>query len=294
MKIAVLGATGRTGRVAAQVVKANGDAVRHVVRSEVRAEWFRERGEDVAVARLHDRAALTVAMRGASAVFAILPDDFACKTFHATRERIGDAIADAVREAEVPRVVFVSSSIAPLSQGFGRGLAHAERRLLASGAAVTILRAAYFQDNVLGAAAYARAQGVFVNFFPGPDHRIPTVAARDVGLAAGRALLGEPNDGEIIYVNGPSYSPREIAVILGRALGRTLALTDVPAATHASLFGGWGMSPEAARAMAETLACLASEAVTRGRRIELGTTTLDETLRASLGTPMCREEGVLR
>jgi NAD(P)H dehydrogenase (quinone) len=294
--IAVLGATGRTGRIAARTLKANGREVRHVLRTEARAAWLAERGEDVAVASIDDEDALARALAGASAIYALLPDHFGELDFHRSRRRMGDAIAAAVERAGVRRVVFASSSIAPIEEsGLGRDLAHVERALLVGTAAVTILRAAYFQDNVLDAATYARAEGVFPCFFPERETRIATVAARDVGLAAARALLADRDESEILDVVGPSYSPSEMARALGRALGRPLHVAEIPPAAHAAMFAGWGMSPEAARAMAETLACLASgRAVPSGRRIEAGTTTLDETLRDALGAGPMALEGEAR
>jgi NAD(P)H dehydrogenase (quinone) len=294
--IAVLGGTGRTGRVVARTLKAQGRHVRLVARTKARAERLEERGEDVAIASVDDEHALTAALAKTTALYALLPDDFTVGDFHAARRRAADAMARAVKRSGVGRVVLVSSAEAGVaSEGLGADLAHLERAMLDTGAAVTILRASYFQDNALEAVPVARAEGVYPSFFPDRTRRIATVAARDAGAIAARALLGASDESEIIDVVGPSYSPIEIAAALSRALAKPVQVAEVPAAAQEGLFASWGMSPEGARAMAGTLATLgAGSIVHRGRRVERATTTLDETLREALGLESPQPEAAAR
>jgi hypothetical protein len=128
----------------------------------------------------------------------------------------------------------------------------------------------------------AEREGVYPNFLP-PGRSIPTVAAADVAAIAAAQLFTLPKtEREVIDVVGPSYTPEQMATLLGAALGRTLTLAHVPEPAQVALFQQW-MSGEAARAMAATFAQLGSGRVPlHGTRREHGTTSLEQTLRTAL------------
>jgi hypothetical protein len=131
--------------------------------------------------------------------------------------------------------------------------------VLNTNAAVSILRATYFQDNVAVLLPMAERDGVYLDFLPPGAGALVTIAAADVGAFAARALL-EPSrrDREIVDLLGPCYTPGEIADALARVVGRRVDAVHVPAASQVEQFQQW-MSPEAATAMVETLQCLGSK-----------------------------------
>jgi uncharacterized protein YbjT (DUF2867 family) len=280
----VFGAFGRTGRVVAERLEREaGVRVRRVTR---RSAPLPARSE-VAVAPLTDETALGFALKGARAVYAILPDDLRAPAFRAERRAMAEAMTRAIARERVPRVVLLSSASAALGEhaqnGFGAELAYFERLLLETDTQLTILRASYFQDNVAQLLPSAAKDEVFPNFFASRERALATIAARDVGAFAAQCLL-QPSaqHREIIDLSGPLYSPLDMARTAGEVLGRRLTLMDVPAAARQAAFSSW-MSPEAARAMVETLDCIGSgRAPLLGERSLRGTTPLEQVLQASL------------
>lgn len=284
--IVVLGAFGKTGRVVSALVRTEGcRAVRMVTRSPSRKST--ERGVEVAVAELSDEDAVRRALKGASGLYAILPDDFGAAQFHAERRAMAAAVARAVARERVPRVVLLSSCTAALGEqggnGFGADLAYFERLMLDTGAAVTVLRACYFQDNVLSAVPFAEERSTLQCFFTSRDTWIATIAAVDVGAIAARALLDPPPaNSEIVDLVGPSYSSTEMAAVLGDALRRKLTIVEVPREEQESMLRRW-MAPEAARAMFETFECIGSGRIPlRGQRTIRAQTRLEQVLRVAL------------
>jgi uncharacterized protein YbjT (DUF2867 family) len=280
--IVVAGASGRTGGVAAETLLAQGRRVRVLVRQAGHADRWRERGADVALAALEDGPALARALEGATGFYALLPEPFTAPDFHAHRRRVAETIARAVSAARVPHVVFLSAAAAVLSDGNGpaKDLHFAENALRVGDAAVTIVRASYFQENVLSALPAARRGGIYPSFFRSAERAFPTVATRDVGRLAARCLLEPPSRNEIIDLVGPMYSVNQFAAKLGAALQRELRVVDVPAAAHVDvLINEAGLPRPFAEALAEMFACLATgRVVPRGDRMVPGTTTLDEIL----------------
>jgi uncharacterized protein YbjT (DUF2867 family) len=286
----VLGATGKTGRVVSALLRERSDeAVRVVTRSAERGA--RMRGDaggggrfQAAVARLDDAEQVARALRGAGAVYAVLPDDLSAEAFHAGRLAMANAMAQAIEQERVARVVLLSSSTAALgehaSNGFGSALAYFERTVLQTGAAVSVLRAGWFQDNLVPALPLAARDGVHVSLLELGDARIGTIAACDVGAIAARALLAPaPAGSEIVDLVGPAYGVAEMAAALRDAVRRPVSILALPRVAREQMLRGW-MSREAAGAMLETCDCLASGRVAlRGDRIEHGFTTLDAVLR---------------
>jgi uncharacterized protein YbjT (DUF2867 family) len=276
----------------AALLEQQGRAVRRVSRSAqprrhgppAAARGESQLAGELAVARLDDKAELGAALTGADAVYAILPDDLQCERFHAQRRAMAEAMTRAIARERVPRVVLLSSAAAALGEragnGFGADLAYFERLLLETGAKLTILRASYFQDNLAALLPSAAQDGVYPSFFDSRERPITTIAARDVGAFAARCLL-EPaeREHEVVDLVGPSYSALDMARIVGETVGRALMVVDVPAAEREAAFGRW-MSPEAARAMVETLDAIGSgRAAPRGARSLQGATRLEQVLR---------------
>ena len=301
----VLGATGRTGRVVSALLQARSEApVRVVTRAAVRGAQLRAAHGNamrchVAVAQLDDADQVGAALRGAEAVFAMLPDDLGTAAFHAGRLAMANAIARAVERERVPRVVLLSSSTAALGEhahnGFGSGLAYLERALWTTAARVSVLRAGWFQDNLVPALPFAARDGVHASLLRVGEARIGTIAAADVATIAARTLLAPaPSRSEIVDLVGPAYSVQEMADALAEVVHKPVTVVELPRASREQMLRGW-MSPEAAATMLETCDCLASGRVElRGDRVEHGFTTLPEVLRSAaaeldLGRPAAAE-----
>src|SRR5262249_43763378 len=154
----VAGCTGHVGSVVAKELLAKKQKVRVLVRDAQKGAPWSKQGAEVAVGSLTDQAALTKAFAGAKGLFVLCPPDLTARDFYAAQRETGQKIAAAVKAANVPHVVMLSSVGADLAEGNGpiKGLHHLENGLRATGTKLTAIRAGYFQENVGQLAAAAR------------------------------------------------------------------------------------------------------------------------------------------
>src|SRR5579863_6133614 len=248
----VLGATGNTGKVVAERLLAQKQAVRVVLHDAVKGEAWRARGAEVAVADVEDGAALELALKGAEGAYVLLPPALSSSQVRMDNDRRAQTLAAAIEAAGVGHVVLLSSVGAQHPDGTGPilYLHDAEATFTRTRAAVTFLRAAYFMEN-WGGALYAVGQGVLPTFLLA-DKAIPMVATRDIGLAAARLLAESGSGKRVIELVGPSeYSPRDVAAALGRIIGKPIVAQQQPEEGMGAALMGAGMSSEWARLFQE-------------------------------------------
>lgn len=277
----VAGATGRVGSAVAKHLLERGENVTVITRDADRGTSWAARGAGVAVGSLGDTAFLRSVLAGAHGFFTLLPEPFDAADFHTERRRVADAIAASVSESRVPRVVMVSSVGAHRAEGVGpvRGLHHLENALRATDTRFTAVRGCMFQDYIASAIQPARLAGIYPNLLPSRALMVPMVATRDVGAIAGRELASTPDQNDVVDVIGPMYTPAQIAAILGDAIGRPLAIVDIPVAGHVAALTQAGLPLSFAEAVAELQAAVAAGImVPVGDRLETATTSLETTL----------------
>ncbi|MGH3704047.1 MAG: NmrA family NAD(P)-binding protein [Agromyces sp.] len=197
---AVIGATGKTGRRVADLLEAEGRAVRRLARGTNPAfDW--EYPEDWAAA-----------LQGVDRLYAAYVPDLAAPGSEAAITRLAE-IAD---DAGVQRIVLLS--------GRGEdGARHCEDLLLASNVPATIVRASWFSQNFTeGMLADAASTGVLA--LPAGDVREPFVDVDDVAAVAVAALTGTGHEGRVHEVTGPeSLTFAEVATILSETTGHEIA-----------------------------------------------------------------------
>jgi uncharacterized protein YbjT (DUF2867 family) len=284
----IAGATGRVGSVAAAALLAAGADTRVLVRETARGAAWADRGADVAVADLADRAALTAALTGADGLFVLLPFDLAAPDLRTHARTLTEAVAGAVRDSGVRHVVVLSSGGADLPGGTGPvvGLHDLEVALRATGAAVTAVRPGHFQEKVADVLDLARHSGVYPVLAASADTPHPLVATRDVGAVVARVLLDPPDRSQVLDVLGPVATEREVAAVLGAALGRDLEVVTVPEPAWADALVDAGLPRHAAEAVAELhRADDRGLLAPRGDRVEHGTTPLVETVARLVAAP---------
>jgi uncharacterized protein YbjT (DUF2867 family) len=288
---AITGVTGHVGRATARALLATGAPVRAVARDADRAGESIGRDVEVAVADFTDRTALAAALTGCRGAFVMLPT---VATFTDTdHRRMADSIASAVADSGVEHVVMLSSIGADLADGNGpvRWLHHLENRLRETGALLTAIRSPHFQEKVEDVLEAATGAGVYPVFGDSADVPVPMAATRDVGAAAARALASPPPAGEVVDLEAPSYTERQVAEKLGELLGTALDVVTVPRAGWLDAMAGAGVPPLLAAELvglydADNRGLLRP----RGDRRYRCTTGLDETLRhvvhtAKAGSP---------
>lgn len=278
---AIAGVTGHVGSKVAEDLLAAGESIEVLVRDAAKGERFAERGAEVAVLDLGDRKALAAALEGASGFFCLLPPDYAAEDFYAYQCRVADAIAGAVADSGVPHVVLLSSIGADVAEGTGpiRGLYYLENELRETGAVVSAMRPAYFQENVGALVRAARHAGIVPNFGVPADVAYPMIATRDIGAAVAAQLRSPPPESEAVDLLGPSYTTRQVADVLGEALGKKLEVVDLERDKWAPTLVGAGFPTQVAELFAEMYdAARRGVLAPRGDRQIVGDTALADTV----------------
>lgn len=221
MTVVVTGASGRTGGRVARAAGAAGLTVRAASRAQG-FDW-------------HDDSTWADVLRGADAAYLVYPTDVGAPDAAGAVGRLArEAVALGVR-----RLVLLSS------RGEERALP-AEEALRASGADWTAVRAAWFAQNFSEGPLVEglRQSGELV--FPGGEVREPFVDLRDVADVVVKVLTeGDRYAGKTLEVTGPRLLTfREAVAEVGRAAGRELTYTPMPARQYGEQLAGFGVPPE--------------------------------------------------
>lgn len=279
--LAIAGATGRVGSIAAKKLLAEGEAVRVLVRSESAASAWSSRGADVRTCSLEDTEVLAEALTGCSGFFVLLPFDLEVGDLDAYADALISSISESVIRAGVPHIAALSSGGADLAEGTGpiTGLHRLEQALLSTGAKLSILRPAHFQEKVADLIDVAEQTGIFPVFSATADKPLPMVATMDIGAAVARSLIDPPTNSEVIDILGPAHSEREVASLLSDKLGRDLEVAALPEEAWLPALADAGFRTHIARSLAELYrADEAGLLAPRGDRVITGTTRLEITI----------------
>ncbi|MGA8234335.1 MAG: NmrA family NAD(P)-binding protein [Candidatus Acidiferrales bacterium] len=253
---AITGATGNTGSVIAEKLLEAGKKVRVVGREAKRLERFTQNGAEPFVADATDPSALTKALSGADAVYAMIPPNPSSPDVRAHQERVSDALAAAITKSGVRHAVVLSSFGAEKANKTGPvvGLHDLERKLDGiAGLNALYLRAGYFMENVLPQIGVIQSLGMIAGPVR-PDLPLPMIATRDIGAMAAEALLRLDFDGkrprELQGARDVTYT--EVARIVGAAIGKPdLAYKQMPAAQLKPALMQMGMSSNMADLLLE-------------------------------------------
>ncbi len=252
----ITGATGNTGSVIAEKLLEAGKKVRVVGREAKRLERFTQNGAEPFVADATDPSALTKALSGADAVYAMIPPNPSSPDVRAHQERVSDALAAAITKSGVRHAVVLSSFGAEKANKTGPvvGLHDLERKLDGiAGLNALYLRAGYFMENVLPQIGVIQSLGMIAGPVR-PDLPLPMIATRDIGAMAAEALLRLDFDGkrprELQGARDVTYT--EVARIVGAAIGKPdLAYKQMPAAQLKPALMQMGMSSNMADLLLE-------------------------------------------
>ncbi|HEX7126803.1 MAG TPA: NAD(P)H-binding protein [Thermodesulfobacteriota bacterium] len=222
--IAVMGATGHTGRQIAEALLAAGERVRALGRSPGKLAELERAGAEVLAGDAADAPFLTRAFRGADAVYTLLPTDRQSPDYLARQRQEGEAAVEAIRASGVRHVVFLSSLGADLGEGTGliAGL-HAQEARLARlpGVNLLLLRPVSFFENFYEQLPLVRQQGIVADSVA-PDLPHPMVATRDIAEVAAKALRARDWTGTVVReLLGPlDLTHAEATRILGARIAR--------------------------------------------------------------------------
>jgi uncharacterized protein YbjT (DUF2867 family) len=287
---AIAGVTGHVGSAAADALLAQGKQVRVIVRDAAKGAPWQAKGAEVAIATFDNIPALTAALTGATGAFLLVPpaEGMTSPDPIGHNVQIGKNLAAAIKVAKLPHVVLLSSIGAQLPDGTGpiKALHHVERELVATGAAVTAVRACFFQEN-WGMSFGALAQNILPTFVP-KALAYPQVSTRDIGRTVAAALVegGQPGL-QVIELEGPrEYNAFDVAELVSELTGKTVTATDAPLEAVVPTFTGLGVGAASAELYREMYAGIASGHIRyeggMARHVK-GSVEVGETLKALLG-----------
>ncbi len=221
--IAVVGATGNTGRAVVKELKALGQDPICIVRNAQKAREVLGPEAKTAVAELTDRPALEKALKGVTSVFVV--------TGHNPQMvEQQNNVLDAALQAGVKYLVRVSGNrqlVVPDSESvIGRGHYAIEERLRGSGIQWIILRPGLFMQNTFTQAASIKNDGKIAQPYAA-DLPLALIDVRDTG-AVGAHVLADPapHVGKVYEFTGARTTFGEFADVFSQVLGRKI--TYVP------------------------------------------------------------------
>jgi uncharacterized protein YbjT (DUF2867 family) len=222
MKITIGGSLGNIGRPLAQrLVKAGHDVT--VISSQVARQLEIEAlGASAAIGSVSDADFLSRALTGADAVFAMTPPNLGGSNVIANTVNAGAAYADAIRKANVKRVVMLSSIGAHLPTGNGPIAAiHKIEKIYDQlpDVSATYLRAGYFYNNFYHDIPMIRNAGIEGSNFSATT-LMPLVHPEDIAIAAAEELIKTPNGTTVRYIVGDIRTGDDIAKVLGAAIAK--------------------------------------------------------------------------
>jgi uncharacterized protein YbjT (DUF2867 family) len=194
--IVITGATGNTGRRAAEALLASGAKVRVIGRDAAKLQPFFERGAEAFVGDTTDASSMTRALEGASAVYLVIPQA-RVEDPRAHQETVSDAYAAAIAAAKVPYAVALSSVGAQHAEKTGPivGLHNMEEKLKKiPGLNLLCLRPMQFMENLLMSIGPLRMLGSLPGAAPA-DVPQPWIATKDIGQYAAKRLAARDFSG---------------------------------------------------------------------------------------------------
>ena len=233
MVFAIIGAAGKVGYATSVALRKAGMPVRAILRDPTKAVELKDIGCEIAVADLHDSAALAKVIGNADAVQVIIPPTPRAEDPAEDMRRAIESVIAALEEVRPKRVLVISDYGAHVDHDIGMPtIFHAfEERLRQLDGHKLFLRSAEHMQNWGRVVPIAMASGSLPTFHDPADILLPTISAPDVGLIAADLLLRPVGDKEveIVHAEGPRrYSAEDVATALSELLGRTINVGIIP------------------------------------------------------------------
>lgn len=263
MMFVVLGATGNTGSAVVETLLNEKQPVRVVVRSADKADAWKAKGAEIAVASLDDVSALIKAFDGATGIYLMVPPNYGATAWLSEQQARMDRAAEAVKKSGIGQVVFLSSIGGQLPSGTGpiRAVHYGEGKLAGAAKHITILRPPYFMENWAPVIGAAKTQGGLPTFIA-PQAKIPMISTKDIGRIAAEQLIAGGRGKQIVELAGPEeYSPNDVAAALSQLLGKPVTVQYAPLSAVVPTFKSFGFSEEAAKLFEEMYTAFSKGAI---------------------------------
>jgi uncharacterized protein YbjT (DUF2867 family) len=228
--ILVTGATGQQGGATARHLLARGWLVRALTRDKSKPEalTLEEAGAQIVEGDFEDRASLEDAMDGVYGVFSFqVPISYEAEIAH------GKMIGEVAASVNVEQLVYSSVGGAERQTGIPHFESkwEIENYLRETGIPLTVLRPAYFMDN-LNFKRAAILDGVYESIGMDPDKPLQMIASDDIGAIAA-SVFGYPEDylPRAIEIAGDELTEPQIVKVLSDVIGREIILTKPEASS---------------------------------------------------------------
>jgi len=229
--IVITGATGQQGGATARTLLKQGRKVRAMTRKPdaPAARELAALGADVVRGDLDDAASLRAALQGAWGVFGVQ------NTWEAgveKEEEQGKRLAQVAREVGVQHYVYSSVGSAHRKTG----IPHFDNKFRVEEAvrglafpSWTILRAAFFMENLTGGWFKPAIDQGMLAFGMAPATKLQVIAVRDIGQYGALAFQRQADlNGKALDIAGDALTAPEMAAIISRVAGRTVSHFQVP------------------------------------------------------------------
>ena len=259
MKITLAGSLGHIGRPLTETLLANGHDVSVITSNPERADEIRGLGAQPFVGRLQEIEFLKQAFEGADLAYVIAPPADYTDQNLVLRDyfgKLGEAFANSVRAAGVPRVINLSSIGAHLERGNGilEGTYLVEQSLdaLPEHVAVTHVRPTEIYYNLYGQLPLIREHGILASVTAPEDTNV-WVAPRDIAAVVVEEIEREPVEARRVrYAASEELTYGKLATTIGTAIGEPeLPWVQIPAAQLTDSLVGAGLQPAIAAQMTE-------------------------------------------
>ncbi|MBO2012152.1 NAD(P)H-binding protein [Hymenobacter negativus] len=231
MKITTAGSLGNVAKPLVEKLLAAGHEVTVITSKADHQGEIEALGAVAAVGSISDAGFLTQAFSGADAVYAMLPPAMGTTNLIQNIAAAGQAYAQAIEAAGVPRVVLLSSvgADAPTGTGPVQGVHQVEQAFQQlTGVNVTVLRSGFFYVNFLRDIPLIKSNNLFGNNYGG-EARLALTHPQDVAAAAAAELQKAGNEYEVKYIVGAVSTGNELAALFGAAIGKPdLSWTMIP------------------------------------------------------------------
>lgn len=231
MKITTAGSLGNVATPLVKKLVAAGHDVTVITSNPEKKSAVEALGAKAAIGSIADAGFLTSAFKDADAVYTMMPPSMGPGNMIENIASAGQAYADAIVNAGIGRVVFLSSIGADAAEGTGpiQGVHRVEQiyRQL-PGVNITVLRSGFFYVNFFRDIPMIKNRNVFGNNHGGEDKLVLT-HPEDLATAIAEELQSKGNGFEVKYVVSDISTGNEVASLLGKAIGKPdMSWTVVP------------------------------------------------------------------
>lgn len=230
----MLGATGQQGGSVTAALRAEGWAVRALVRNPAtdKAGALDASGIELVSGDLADPASLRAAMRGAYGVFSVQPSSGQGAAYGVSDEdeiRWGKDVATAAGESGVQHLVYSSTNAAgPERSGMGHfdSKSEIESYIRTLDVRSTVIRPSALMEMLLPGLGLAEG---CVTFFMRPDQPMQFIAAADIGKVVARIFASpETFRSRTIEIAGDAVTGGQVGQAFTRAAGRPIGYQRFP------------------------------------------------------------------